>query len=250
MFINFEALKQQVLENAKYVNKVKDLEIVVIYHKADSKFVKGLIESLPVEYHFTLCETIQGEGEDTSQTYVKPYYKEKQQEIEDKIGYVPKITLKTIYYDKLDFAYLRNKAKEHSKAHWILSIDADERIPFDEWKKIDQLRAYGQAQKYSFLIHSFIQKDETDYENGYRACMFRNYCKWVNPVHEQITGATIEENANIHVIHYGWEHLEKFKTSLTRNLEILKSVDNIDYLNNYKDNTIKELKQLGAYNGN
>jgi hypothetical protein len=200
------------------------VEVVIIFKEEDAEKVSKLVHTIPSDFHITLCHTVIGDGEDV-------------------IKQEGKFTFKKVYHHELDFAYFRNRAKNHSTCDWIFSLDADEEV--HNWETLWNLCQEGDAEAYHVAITGFNRNKEsiTPYI-GYGLRLFRNKYDWVYKCHEQIELEDNKSYSNVIIVHHGYTTPEINRNKLLRNLRIMQKDParfESKYLQNKIYNTIQEL---------
>ena len=114
------------------------------------------------------------------------------------------------------FGDFRNEAVMLTKYPWILMLDADE-ILDDEFKRI--LPELVKSEKYDVfsLVRKNIFEDGTEDDTkgkDYQLRLFRRYCRWIYPVHEELVGWKNCKKLDCGIIHIK----DRYRHSL-RNLE-------------------------------
>ncbi|GAB3467710.1 glycosyltransferase family 2 protein [Kineococcus endophyticus] len=131
------------------------------------------------------------------------------------------------YWDD-DFGAARNRALEHCRGEWVLSVDADEVVQGDPraWR-----RSLHLASAQSFAVE-VVSSAFTDGGAEHRAMVARvlrrSHCRWEGALHEAIVGRWQEAphvlNEAIHLRHYGYTamHLNE-RNKGERNLRLAES---------------------------
>ena len=101
------------------------------------------------------------------------------------------------------FGDQRNFGIINSKGRWILSIDADE--TFDEEFFIELPKLINQedvTDAYKFPRRNYIDNiyDEEHYPD-FQTRLYRRYCRWILPAHEELVGCKHLVESSYHIIH-------------------------------------------------
>jgi len=98
-----------------------------------------------------------------------------------------------------------------SKGKWILSVDADEVFEESFWLDFPKLVNQGVFDAFKFPRKNYLDGvlDEEHYPD-FQVRLFRRYCRWVFPVHEELVGCKNIQEVSHHIIH---------KKSLARHAE-------------------------------
>lgn len=134
---------------------------------------------------------------------------------------------KTILSDwRDDFSYSRNISLKNATGRWILWIDADDIIPEDSAKKINELKKTTPDKVYAFIV-----KNENPGNTGsefYQARMFPNRpdIYFERRIHEQMMLSALRAglkltNTNVTIEHLGYSDPQKVKEKAKRNIKIL-----------------------------
>jgi len=97
----------------------------------------------------------------------------------------------------------RNFAIMQTIYPWILMLDADEILENEFWELLpslinqDKYDAYGIPRK-NFIDNKFCEETYPDYQ----VRLFRRYCRWIYPVHEELVGFKSSKQLNCHILHY------------------------------------------------
>jgi len=100
------------------------------------------------------------------------------------------------------FGDQRNFAIQQTKYPWVLMLDADEYIEEDFWKILPDLINQKEYDAFKFKRKNFIDEvfDEKSYPD-IQVRLFRRYCRWIYPVHEELVGWKSSKILETHIIH-------------------------------------------------
>lgn len=192
------------------------ISFVCIYDDSDGVFVPGMLNSLPD------CEVILVEVIKNVDDYTKLIYQNK-----NIINYEMGIK-------DFNFSEARNRAKDLATNNWIFSIDADERLQYDQHNHLFEVIKMD-CDAVSMKIY-----DPSLNVGAEVVRLFKKGIDWVGFAHEQIL-AEKEVKTNIMIRHDGYANLtkEQWHKKNMRNLCLmLKDVDN-----NQKNYWLKKIIQ-------
>jgi glycosyltransferase involved in cell wall biosynthesis len=131
------------------------------------------------------------------------------------------------------FAIARNKSIENAIYDWILWIDADEFFDPSNASCFKQLTEYGDTNNidaYDFLCQSFVDgKHWALFVNDLKPKLFRNYCRFVGGLHENLGGYKNKQWANIVYQHHKkktWQLLDDQRYEELANIKINRDGNN------------------------
>ncbi|TAL68337.1 MAG: glycosyltransferase [Bacteroidetes bacterium] len=135
-----------------------------------------------------------------------------------------------VYFRKWDdnFSNARNHALGFIRTEWILSLDSDETLDFDSFKKNINLLNQEKTGGVQVKILNYLKPDDKSYqtEHSYTR-IFRNHPKirFEGSIHEQINNSIISagfeiEESDIILNHYGYINTTPEK--INRNKELLE----------------------------
>ncbi|MCX7909589.1 MAG: hypothetical protein N2560_08755 [Ignavibacteria bacterium] len=170
------------------------------------------------------------------------------------------------YTGVLNFAKARNLAKFYAETSWIISIDADERLDYNQHKYIYQLLTEADDDIGGFMVTqwsfcSFIRDTEHPERNLRLAVptvrIFRNLppFTWRFEIHEVIEPSIIESgytilDTKINFLHEGYAlSKERMKQKLERNIRTILNYPHLYETKRYKEyliNSCVMLKHLGG----
>ena len=83
----------------------------------------------------------------------------------------------------------KNRAIENAMTGWVLFLDPDERLSKKTLESLNSLTYQEEHDCYSFKRENLID-GEADLSHGddYQVRLFRSYCRYVRPVHEELVG--------------------------------------------------------------
>lgn len=88
------------------------------------------------------------------------------------------------------FAEQKNAAMRQVYTDWTLFLDPDERLCDDVFKKIPDMIEQDEIDCYKFPRKELIDGEENkDPYPDYQARLFRTYCRYVRPIHEEVVGS-------------------------------------------------------------
>lgn len=190
------------------------VEIVVITCNKDLPMLDGLLHSIK-DHNITIAITKKGKGKNT---------------VETNYDGDQRLIKKEIYYNELDFAYLRNEAKKDCDADWILSLDSDERLANPE-TLIPLCNALDKNNIHAGIcnvVNTFQHSNKVEIVPMKAVRLFRSFLKWEYPIHEKINTAL--EGANevnvsqtgITINHFGYAGNDVLIDKCKRNIELLE----------------------------
>lgn len=101
------------------------------------------------------------------------------------------------------FGDQRNFGIMECKGRWILQVDADEYL---EEKVFDRLPEYTQQKDfdaYKFPRHNYLDGVlDKEHFPDYQIRLYRRYCRWIFPVHEELVGFKNLGELNFSIEHY------------------------------------------------
>jgi glycosyltransferase involved in cell wall biosynthesis len=100
------------------------------------------------------------------------------------------------------FGNQRNFGIINSKGRWILSVDADEVFEESFWLDFPKLIGQEVIDAFKFPRKNYLDGvlDEKHYPD-FQVRLFRRYCRWVLPVHEELVGCKDIQEVPYHIIH-------------------------------------------------
>lgn len=141
---------------------------------------------------------------------------------------------------KKDFSFHRNEALSMATCPWILFLDCDETLNFENNNKEEMKKLLNNTppdvKGYNLNIINLI--DNNPIANFSALRLFKNFQGFIfsNPIHEQIVPSIIGKfgvnsigNFPLTINHYGYsQDVIRDKNKIQRNLEILHSIDTKD----------------------
>ncbi|HRS26036.1 MAG TPA: glycosyltransferase family 2 protein [Methanofastidiosum sp.] len=102
----------------------------------------------------------------------------------------------------LHFGDQRNFAISLAHYEWILMLDADEVLEEKFWSILPSLVEQQEFDVYAFPRKNYIDDvfDEKSYPD-YQYRLFRRFCRWIYPVHEELVGWRNAKKLDVHIIH-------------------------------------------------
>jgi glycosyltransferase involved in cell wall biosynthesis len=106
------------------------------------------------------------------------------------------------------FGDQKNLAISKTSGIWVLNIDADELLEENLLFNLRNLINTDVVEVYGIPRLNFIDGKQTDIYPDYQLRLFRNYCRFVNPVHELLVGWKGEtgrkdlSGKGNHILHY------------------------------------------------
>ena len=105
------------------------------------------------------------------------------------------------------FAEQKNIALSFVYSDWTLFLDPDERLSDEARKKIPKMIEQDDFDCYKFPRREFIGGEENkDPYPDYQSRLFRTYCRFVRPIHEEVVGwkecKSLEENSIFDILHH------------------------------------------------
>ena len=104
------------------------------------------------------------------------------------------------------FGKQKNNAIEMCYTDWVLFLDPDERLDTNAYNKIKELIEQDDIDCYAFPRREFRDgvEDESVYPD-YQRRLFRAYCRYVRPVHEELVGykeeKQLEQKQGLDIMH-------------------------------------------------
>jgi len=100
------------------------------------------------------------------------------------------------------FGDQRNFAIQQTKYPWVLMLDADEYMEEDFWKILPDLVNQNKYDAFKFKRKNFVDElfDKKNYPD-IQVRLFRRYCRWIYPVHEELVGWKNSKVLETHIIH-------------------------------------------------
>lgn len=104
------------------------------------------------------------------------------------------------------FAEQKNNAMRFVRTDWTIFLDPDERFSDKVYKNINNMINQNEFDCYKFPRREFIDgvEDKSIYPD-YQARLFRSYCRFVRPIHEELVGyqnvKMVEENSDLDILH-------------------------------------------------
>ena len=206
---------------------------------------------------------IDGGSKDKTVDIIKKFRDEKEGAKE-----VKKIKLFSHPFDG-HFGDQKNLAISKTNAIWVLSLDADERLPTVFYRKMREhvLEALLSTNKegehapvdvFAFPRINLIDGEKTDVYPDYQLRLFRSYCRYCNAVHEELTHfdiridfpdeyAMLHEKKNIRqtIQDRRYQRIRDLRCHQVRNLNIMETDERIElYLYDLICKIQPELKQI------
>ena len=115
------------------------------------------------------------------------------------------VELATPYVDTLriipfpgHFAKQKNAAIELCHTDWILFLDPDERMDTGLYNAIPGMIEQNEIDCYKFPRKEFVDGVENDsIYPDYQARLFRSYCRFIRPIHEELVGYKVKKNIDM-----------------------------------------------------
>lgn len=104
------------------------------------------------------------------------------------------------------FGEQKNNAVKMCYTDWVLFLDPDERLDKPAYDKIEEWINQDEYDCYAFPRREFRdgKEDESVYPD-YQRRLFRTYCRYVRPVHEELVGykkeKQLEKNKGLDILH-------------------------------------------------
>jgi len=117
------------------------------------------------------------------------------------------------------FGEQKNTAIKMCFTDWILFLDPDERLDANLYEKIKDLIEQDEIDCYAFPRKEFRDniEDEKVYPD-YQRRLFRSYCRYVRPVHEELVGykkeKRLETGRGLDIMHRKTEDRHKARNSV------------------------------------
>lgn len=241
------------------------ISVCTIYKESDYDYLYELGRSLP-SCQWVLVKTIP-----TTQLGKEPH------KIAEDVIEGNKVIEHWAYYyfqhtnglTKFSFSDARNFAISKAKYEWVLSMDADDRLQYEQ-AQINVLKDLPKQVGGVYVNHAsfaFTQPGERERNpRGYRYVnpmlrLFRNKFRFINTVHESIKESIIQKGYDIlpsalWIIHTGYENqttedfIEKLKWYLSLIYKDLANDPMNGYLNEMAHRHLADLKRLGELDGN
>lgn len=87
------------------------------------------------------------------------------------------------------YANQRNKSLELVTTDWVLVMDPDERLSDELYRRLPDLINQDEIDCYAFPRREFREgKEDKSVYPDYQRRLFRTYCRYVRPVHEELVG--------------------------------------------------------------
>ena len=92
------------------------------------------------------------------------------------------------------YANQKNRAIEMCTTDWVLSMDPDERLSDEVYHKMIDLTDQDDIDCYAFPRREFRGgKEYPEVYPDYQRRLFRSYCRYIRPVHEELVGYKSEK---------------------------------------------------------
>lgn len=96
------------------------------------------------------------------------------------------------------FGEQKNNALKMCYTDWVLSLDPDERLDTNIYKKIKNLIEQDEYDCYAFPRREFRDGEEDkEVYPDYQRRLFRTYCRFVRPIHEELVAYKNEKQLEI-----------------------------------------------------
>lgn len=153
-----------------------------------------------------------------------------------------------------DFSEARNKSLEHASMGWVLFLDADEEIPYEESLEIKKaVNNAGDIKGFYLRLVNII--DNVDIGDAIVFRLFKNdpEHRFSGKMHEQIIhsvqtkyGVNSVISTSIRILHYGYDpSLANIEKKADRNISLLLSYDDKDKTGYYYYSLGNEYTRLG-----
>lgn len=180
------------------------ISFVCIYDDKDGVYIPSMLNSLP-QTEVILCEVIKGVEDYTKFIYQNGCVKSYEIGVKD-----------------FNFADVRNIAKDFATNDWIFSIDADERLQYDQHNHLFEVIKLD-CEAVSMKVY-----DPNINKGAEVVRLFKKHLNWVGYAHEQIITDKLVKT-NLLIRHDGYANLSKEQQheKSMRNLSLmLKDVEN------------------------
>lgn len=169
------------------------------------------------------------------------------------------ITAKYVYDGDFQFHKARNYAQTLANGDWIMWLDDDERLLYNQHEQILKLIENAYDKVGGFLntnigvLTAFVNKDgQFVREIGSQCRLFRNdkRFQWIYPIHEQITPSIFENGFEVHdsgiiIHHVGYMQTnEELVDKMKRNLQVYEKNENLQKIPFFKENKEKLQERL------
>lgn len=118
----------------------------------------------------------------------------------------PYVDILKVFPFKGHFGNQKNRALMMCRTDWVLFLDPDETLSIKLCKKLSSLIDQDEYDCYAFPRCEFIDGKEYNWVYpDYQDKLFRTYCRYIRPVHEEVVGfknrLKIPKNADLDILH-------------------------------------------------
>jgi len=137
-----------------------------------------------------------------------------------------------------DFSYARNISLDHAVGPWCLWVDADDRLPENEIRKINELKTVAPDRAFTFNVTIPVAGPFSSPFRQIRMFPFNKNVRFRKPIHEEVA-SSLKKNqyetchVDIEINHIGYVDKHQKTEKALRNINILYK-----HLNEFKDDPI------------
>lgn len=99
------------------------------------------------------------------------------------------------------FADQKNLAIMAAKTEWVFVLDADETLEQGLAVEANEIVESNNYDAAAFPRYNYINKSKTDVYPDFQHRLFRSFCRYIYPVHEELVGYRSCKVATTHIIH-------------------------------------------------
>lgn len=190
----------------------------ILFRNEEETLLRAINDIYPWVDKLVLCDDC---SEDNSVKIADDFIRNADKDHKTKLVKIPKILS-----DMWAFHSKKNYTASFNDTYWQLCLDADEVIEIDFYKSLKKLISQDEIQVYflprlNYIDGVLVNEDD---DKDYQGRLYRSFCVFHKPVHEEIVGYNKEHSmkleGNFHIIHKKTSSRQKTQNERYTNLAV------------------------------